>query len=59
MKIRNVRSSGREIAETGDVVPPGGVVEVRKELAERLLEQPDVWEQVKAVKADNDKKDDG
>lgn len=45
VRIVNVdpTQSDREIAEIGVNVPFGGEVEVEKELADRLLEQENVW----------------
>lgn len=54
MKIRNLWATAREIAETGDVVEPGKTVDVDKALAERLLEQPDVWGKPSTKKSTED-----
>lgn len=44
-RIRNIDPTGnaREITDSGDYVAFGEEVEVDSQLAERLLEQPDVW----------------
>lgn len=54
--IRLVGSTPREIAATGQVVEPGGTVDVDDVLAVSLCDQPDVWvvdspKNVKNVKA--------
>lgn len=55
MKIVNIDPTGadREIADTGQIVAHGEEAEVDTALAERLLEQGDVWTRptTKAAKA--------
>lgn len=41
--VQLVWSTPREIAATGQVVDPGDTADVPTEVAEQLLEQPDVW----------------
>lgn len=55
MRIVNIDPTGadREIGETGEIVPHGAEADVDSELADRLLEQSDVWARptTKAAKA--------
>lgn len=46
MKVRWKRNYGADHA-FGAFTEPGDVIEVDKDLGERLLTQPDSWEQVK------------
>ena len=50
-KIRNISPDERQIAATGQVVPPNHQVEIEDdELAKSLLEQKDIWERVTVKK---------
>ena len=54
-KIRNVSPDERQIAATGQVVPPNHQVEIEDDaLAKSLLEQTDIWERVTAKKETSD-----
>lgn len=50
-KIRNISTDERQIAATGQWVPPNHQVEIEDDdLAKALLEQEEVWERVTATK---------
>lgn len=52
-KIRNISPDERQIAATGQLVPPNHQVEIEDdELAKSLLEQEDVWQKVTKEKSD-------
>lgn len=51
MQIRNLRSTAREIAATGQRVEPGGTVDVDDALGAALCEQPDTWAPVPVPKS--------
>lgn len=55
MRIKFKGSEAVEIADTGDLVEPGDVVEVDDALGASLCEQVDKWEPApsKAAKADS------